>query len=536
MKKIVSLLLVTVLFLSACAPEAKTSDISKGGSADSTGKVAGQTNPSGNVDESDKYIEITTCLIFGDSTDNADLKASIQEKIKEETGYTIKLNIYPRNEYNEKIRMLALSGELNGLIRTFGISDLLRMKQDGVIEPITTALEGQEFWEKIPEDGRSVMFYDDEYWGFPMGYNQTMFTRSFRKDWLDNLGLEVPKTIDDFAKAMEAFTEEDPDQNGIKDTGGFVSSKTWNLQDIFQAYDARLDNTGGGSIVYDPKVGAFTDTMVKPEMVEALTFLKDAYSKGWLDSETFTNKGSDMRDKMTSGKFGSTYYWNGWAKLDGIDLFKSTEADAQVEEIIAMIGNRTEDVNFISAPAAPPYVLAKGTKNGEQMVKNFLDLLATEKGYELCRFGVEGESFRKEGDTYLVLRDAAGAPLPGVGIIGEYPDTNIENMPWAYDGTPEEVEKSLAQMKEKFNVVKEAVKSKEIYIVQYDVIVSETYEAIRGDVEIAFNTCMAEAITGKVPVETAIQTYIDTLKAIGADQAINETNEAYGLKAEPFVY
>src|SRR5690606_40530230 len=45
-----------------------------------------------------------------------------------------------------------------------------------------------------------------------------------RTDWLDNLGLEAPRTIDDLLKISKAFTTKDPDQNGEDDTYGLMLS------------------------------------------------------------------------------------------------------------------------------------------------------------------------------------------------------------------------------------------------------------------------------------------------------------------------
>ncbi|MGN0180837.1 MAG: extracellular solute-binding protein, partial [Candidatus Ornithomonoglobus sp.] len=45
---------------------------------------------------------------------------------------------------------------------------------------------------------------------------------TIRKDWLDNLGLEIPKTIDDFEEVLKQFTVGDPDGNGKDDTYGMI--------------------------------------------------------------------------------------------------------------------------------------------------------------------------------------------------------------------------------------------------------------------------------------------------------------------------
>ncbi len=41
-----------------------------------------------------------------------------------------------------------------------------------------------------------------------------------RQDWLDNLKLEVPTTIEELEGSCAPFTEDDPDGNGQKDTYG----------------------------------------------------------------------------------------------------------------------------------------------------------------------------------------------------------------------------------------------------------------------------------------------------------------------------
>ncbi|MFP3786923.1 hypothetical protein SB769_37600, partial [Burkholderia sp. SIMBA_024] len=43
---------------------------------------------------------------------------------------------------------------------------------------------------------------------------------TIRTDWLENLGLEMPKDTNDLLEVARAFTEKDPDGNGADDTYG----------------------------------------------------------------------------------------------------------------------------------------------------------------------------------------------------------------------------------------------------------------------------------------------------------------------------
>ena len=51
----------------------------------------------------------------------------------------------------------------------------------------------------------------------------------FRTDWLANLGLEYPKTLDDYYNMLYAFRYNDPDGNGKDDTWGCVTEGSGKL-------------------------------------------------------------------------------------------------------------------------------------------------------------------------------------------------------------------------------------------------------------------------------------------------------------------
>ncbi len=526
MKRKIATALLALLMLTGCD--------TSGGSTGTQGTASSAVQ----IDKENKNIDLTLCLLFNDSSDYPELKEGFKKEVFDKTGYTLNLTILPRTDYGNTLNLRALAGDLKGLIKSFGTSDLIRFKEDGIIVPMTNVLSQNETWNKFPEDLRDSVYFDGEYWGIPMSYGRNLFTRSFRKDWLDNLGLKPPTTIDELYEVARAFTEDDPDGNGKNDTVGFTTAGTWTLQDIFQSFNASLNATGSSSITYDPKLGYWTDTMTRPEMIEALKWLNDLYTKGYLDKESFTNSGAAMRDKMYAGGYGSTFYWNGWAEIDNILKFTNVNPKAEIVGVTAVTGNRTEDINFVFKPSGAPYVLAKGTKDGATMVQNFIDLFITSKaGHELGRFGIEGKTFRREGDTIVILKDAqTNTYYPGPAIVGEFPQYDINNLTWANDGTPEEIKASIEALKYKASIVTEAMKDPKIYIAEYDTVISDTYLNISADISTAFKACMSTAITGEVPVEQAVKTYIETMRGMGAEKVVNEVNATYGLEAPDFKY
>ena len=68
-----------------------------------------------------------------------------------------------------------------------------------------------------------------------------------RQDWLDNLGLEAPRTWDEMVAVAEAFVKEDPDGNGENDTIGILGP----------ANSDYVNGNGGNRYGLDPLFSAF---------------------------------------------------------------------------------------------------------------------------------------------------------------------------------------------------------------------------------------------------------------------------------------
>ncbi|NOU72909.1 extracellular solute-binding protein [Paenibacillus sp. LMG 31458] len=128
-----------------------------------------------------------------------------------------------------------------------------------------------------------------------------------RKDWLDKLGLQPPKTIEDLEKVAKAFVEQDPDGNGKADTIGLAAGTglfndfiqgppNFDVSAIFSAYNAYpgywVKGTDGKPV--------YGSTM--PETKTALAKLRDMYAKGLIDKEIGIRKAPE--EVVINGKAG----------------------------------------------------------------------------------------------------------------------------------------------------------------------------------------------------------------------------------------
>ena len=123
----------------------------------------------------------------------------------------------------------------------------------------------------------------------------------YRTDWAENLGIEMPTTIEEFHDMLYQFTYNDPDGNGKDDTygiGGCTDFAT-QLTPIFGAfgiYNKKLYNQlEDGSVVY---TGAMENYR------EAMKILKQWYDEGIIDPESVTDDRKGLRAKWASGRVG----------------------------------------------------------------------------------------------------------------------------------------------------------------------------------------------------------------------------------------
>lgn len=133
-----------------------------------------------------------------------------------------------------------------------------------------------------------------------------------RKDWLDKLNLPIPVTTEDYYNVMKAFTNNDPDGDGLDNTYGYG------------AYiDVRAVEEGLGCR-FAPFFGAFGVegtfnatkknaglNIHKPEYKEALEYITRLTKERLIDPNWAIYSKNTFRDAWKSGKFGMMRESNG---------------------------------------------------------------------------------------------------------------------------------------------------------------------------------------------------------------------------------
>lgn len=223
-------------------------------------------------------------------------------------------------------------------------------------------------------------------------YNNTIYVR---QDWLDNLGMKQPATIGEFEEMLRAFTEDDPDGNGKKDTYGMAASKVFEWLSFFKAgfgVEPGWSKAEDGSWQLD----AFTD-----EYADFLTWLAGLYKKGYIKNEFFLYTDDEAVGDFYNGKCGVLQY-NGGRTAGGLTYNMAKLNSDAVIDVLPLPNGVSEGAYCPNGDWWGGWSIAYDAEEPYRLVL-FLEYLYSEEGNEERLHGLKDVHYTK---------DAAGEIVP----------------------------------------------------------------------------------------------------------------------------
>lgn len=285
------------------------------------------------------------------------------------------------------------------------ISDYVNYAQTDVIADITDIFEqyaSDELKEYVNADGGislSSITIDGRIYGIPhMGNSyDSVPVMYIRQDWLDNLGLQVPETMEELKAVAYAFSHNDPDQNGVDDTYGLaingvnvLVNSGGDLSAFFSGFGAHLGTSGMAFVRNED--GAVTWGGTNTEgMKAALTMLRDMYNDGSLAKDFITNSNTD--EDINAGKCG---IWFGpmWACMGYPQMLKN-DLNARITAAPTPDGlNQGGSKTLVSSAMDSVYCVSSQCEHPEVLIK--LMNLSVQK---LCHPESDDEYYRYYGNA-----------------------------------------------------------------------------------------------------------------------------------------
>ncbi|MBU7320249.1 extracellular solute-binding protein [Paenibacillus oleatilyticus] len=384
--RMILLLAASVSMVSACSSQggdksvSSATPVASGGSA-----VTAAPEPLG------KYAEpvvVTEVLGFSTPEDPRTTKGitpdqnSYLKDLKDMLNIDVKYKwTVPKDQYEQKFSLALASGDLPDIME-LSPKDYEKLRKQDMLADLTAAYDkyaSPDLKKYMESDGGFAMktvTRDGKLMAIPDFTDPALGTQLLwiRKDWLDNLNLQVPKTIDELEKVATAFVNDDPDRNGKKDTYGIALEKKpffwgFDLRGFFNAYGAYPSVGDNINAWIKDSSGKLVPGLIQPEMKPALAKLQSWYKNGILDKEFALKDENKVVEDITAGKVGISYgewWYPNWPLNLSVD--KDPKANWIAVQIPTLDGQPGKSI-VPKLRSEKVYAVNKKLKNPEAIVK-----------------------------------------------------------------------------------------------------------------------------------------------------------------------
>ena len=371
----------------------------------------------------------------------------------------------------------------------------------------------KKFITENKEYDKMIKTNDSSYYVFPFlrGDNELLVFQGpvLRKDWLEELGLQVPSTIDEWETVLTAFKDK-------KDAIPFTTLPVWlnSSRAFIGAYGVcREYYQENGKVKYGP---------IEPGYKEYLALMKRWYGKGLIDKDFASQTGDSFDAKVTSNKAGSMIAMLGSQLGKYINLMK--DKDPKFDLIAAPFPtlNKGELPKFSSkVPAFDGFGAAiSGNCKEKEAAAKLLDYGYSEEGHMLYNFGIENESYKMENGypkyMDIIIKNPQGLSI--AAAMGRYM-RSMGNGSFVQDVRYVEQYSSLQQQK---NAIEQWKKADDTSLMPPVTPVgsdTQRYASIMNQVNTYLSEFELKVIMG-VESPDSFDKFVDTCKKMGIEEAI----------------
>jgi putative aldouronate transport system substrate-binding protein len=439
----------------------------------------------------------------------------IRKDIERTTNTKLNITWVSPNNYSDKTNVTLASGDMPDLllIRDMFQSQVRKMADQGAFWDLTPYIKDYPNLNALPAESWKNTELKGKNYGipFPRPLYGTEGMPIVRKDWLDQLGIEPPRSLDEIYNVLKAFSENDLDGNGKIDTIAMTAAVNQNNMGSLSWVEHVLNGNYGQ---WQEQGGKLIDMTFEPGTRDALVWLAKLYSEGLLAPDFPTLKGSQVREGITTSKSGmfSEALKPTWL-LTG--QMRATNPKADLLAIPYLEGPHGNYAPMGSG--AWGFWVIPSTVPEEKMkqILAFMDYGASQEGSVLANFGIEGEHYTVQDGMYLFTEKASEY----TGII--FPIfQSIDKYAFAYQtGIPADFLKrnmEIIDEQEKYAMGNPGTG-----------LNSETYNLVGLDYAKRTQDLKTKIILGREPIE-AWDSYVADLKADAQyQQIIAEMNEDY---------
>ena len=323
-----------------------------------------------------------------DLADNLTMQTTL-----EEAGLKFDFTSVMGADLAEKRNLLLASGDYPEIFMksSFTMTDLNKYGSQGLFLPLedlikehapnlTKVLDERDAWKYLTSA-------DGHIYSLPeIGRQEGALTTYWiNKKWMDNLGLEEPKSLDELYNVLKAFKEQDANGNGDPDDEIPITATDVVKPDLLLPYfDINYDYPTKLAVIDDQLTYVPTSDVFK-SYVEFITKL---YQEGIMDKNAFTQKHEQQGAIGQAGDVLGSFFDAGAFLTVGRD---------NDDDYIALTPF-TKGTYPLGTAITPGTLVLTDACHDPETIISFFDQFYSEDGGILAIMGIEGKTWQKTDD------------------------------------------------------------------------------------------------------------------------------------------
>ncbi|WP_440961895.1 extracellular solute-binding protein [Paenibacillus nitricinens] len=439
----------------------------------------------------------------------------IMAEIEKLTGVKLDIRWVPEGVYTDKMNTALTTNSL-GKVTFVKFSDYNLVKN---------AIRSDAFWEigpylqefsNLKQLNPAILkqtSVDSKIYGL---YTERPSSRQgviIRKDWLDNLHLNNPQTLDELYEVMRQFTYNDPDQNGKQDTLGLVDRN-----DLVYGVFKTLSSYFGTPNNWKLENHQFVPEFVTAQYKNTMNFMKKLYDEKIINQDFALTSKEVQRDKFINGIAG---------------VFIGSMTDVQRLSIEAQNLNPKAELTLINRIKGPEgykvwsipnynglYLFSKkaiATEDELRQVLEFFDQTMDKDVANIMMYGFEGRHYKLEEGKIILPEETSELRVKEVNPLYSLMIADISNKNIM----------EVAQKEQLTSLADQLSKDNESFLVDDPTVSlsSSTYDEKNVELSTIIVDATYNYILGNITAE-GFQKEVEKWRASGGDLIIKEYGEA----------
>jgi len=465
----------------------------------------------------------------------------IFQHLAEERNVSFEVQSVPLADWQQKRSLLISSGDAADIIPSTYNADVETLTSGGALLPVSDYLDYlPNFMDKVEKWGleddldrnRSA---DGKFYVLPGLHEKPKpsYSIAIREDLWQEAGLEDPTTWEEYAEQLKVIKDKFPELD-------YPYTERWSINGPMEAtLQAAAGNFGteagwgyGDGVTWNGSEYEYTGA--SEGYKNLVTYFHGLVADGLLDPEGLTQEDDPAKAKFTTGKAGALGSNDQEVIVYRTGFEEAGDKDAKVKHIVVPAGPAG---NIMDATTGGQFEsgVAISSKAAERedfvAMLQFVDwLYFSDEGLEFAKWGVEGETFTKDGSGTRTLNEDidwsglnAGAPKLLNAAFGYY--NGVFSL--AHGSTSELVKSMLrpevVEWMDRMNSEKEVADPGPG--IPFDDMEREEASLLRTNLQDLVMTATAQFILGDRPLEEW-DAYVAELEAAGMPRYVELVNDA----------